>query len=376
MKGLDKAAFFLLVFFLLAAPPRQVLAEEELLGEMEFEKVQSLLDEMLGRDSFSFSQAVKGLTEGEDVFSWEAVGRFLYSLLFESIGREKETFLQILLLVLGAALFSSFSAAFGENQLGEISFFIVYILLFTMLVDGFGDLGESLGQRLGWMVDFMEGLTPAYFMAVAAAAGASSAAVFYQGVLLLVWLFQWVLLSLLLPAVNLWVLLRMVNDLSREDMLGKMAELLETVIGWGLKSLLGLVAGLQVVRGLVAPVMDSLRRTAIGKTAGAIPGVGGAVNLVTELMITGAVLVRNSLGAAALFALVVAGMGPVVHYCLLSLSYRLLAALAQPISDKRIVGCLTTMGCGCAFLLRILLAGEVLCILTFVILAAGIGGVG
>ena len=93
-------------------------------------------------------------------------------------------------------------------------------------------------------------------MTVAASSGALSAAVFYEGVLLLVWLIQWILLNVLLPAAEIYVLLRLVNHLSREEMLGKFAEFLKTVVSWALKTLLGLVAGLQVVRGLVAPVMD------------------------------------------------------------------------------------------------------------------------
>ena len=89
----------------------------------------------------------------------------------------------------------------------------------------------------------------------------------------------------------MYILLKFVNHLSREEMLGKMAELIETLISWGLRTLLGVVAGLQVVRGLVTPVMDSLKRSAIGKTAGTLPGVGNAVNAVTELVLTTAVLV-------------------------------------------------------------------------------------
>lgn len=45
----------------------------------------------------------------------------------------------------------------------------------------------------------------------------------------------------------------------------------------------------------------------VGKTAGAIPGVGNAVNAVTELIVTGAVLVRNSLGIVVMLALLLAG---------------------------------------------------------------------
>ena len=125
---------------------------------------------------------------------------------------------------------------------------------------------------------------------------------------------------------------------------------------------------------MVAPVIDSLKRTAIGKTAAAIPGVGNAVNMVTELVVTSAVLVRNSLGAAFLLVFVLVGAGPVIHYGFTSLSYRFLAAIAQPVSDKRMVGCLATMGEGCGMLLRVLLTTEILCMLTFMILAMSFGG--
>ena len=156
----------------------------------------------------------------------------------------------------------------------------------------------------------MKALAPAYLITVSAASGAGAAAMFYEGVLILVWLIQWILLSVILPGTDLYVLLRLVNHLSREEMLGKLAELLSTAISWGLKTLLGIVAGLQVVKGLVAPVVDTLKRSLIGKAAGALPGVGNAVNMVTELVVTSAVLVRNCLGVMILIAFVLAGAGP------------------------------------------------------------------
>ena len=198
----------------------------------------------------------------------------------------------------------------------------------------------------------------------------------YEGVLILTWLIQEVILNLLFPGACLYVLISLINNLSKEEMLGKMAELLDTAVSWGLKTLLGMVVGLQVVRGLIAPVMDTLKRSALGKAAGALPGVGNAVNMVTELVLTSAVLVRNCLGVVILFAFVAAGAGPVIHYGILSLLYRFLAAIAQPVSEKRIVDSLATMGEGCALLLRILFTAEILCILDFVILMTGIGGSG
>lgn len=348
--------------------------KQEILSELDLNEVQDMLDAMLGEESFSFQEALENLLTGKDAFSEEAVQKILHGLLFSGLEKEKSLFMKILLLILLAALLANFASVFDSGQIGEISFYIVYLLLFMLLMNSFSQAASALQQVISWMTDFMKALAPAYLITVSAASGAGAAAMFYEGVLILVWLIQWILLSVILPGTDLYVLLRLVNHLSREEMLGKLAELLSTAISWGLKTLLGIVAGLQVVKGLVAPVVDTLKRSLIGKAAGALPGVGNAVNMVTELVVTSAVLVRNCLGVMILIAFVLAGAGPVIRYGILSLAYRFLAACAQPVSDKRIVECLSTVGEGYGLLLKILFTAEVLCMLAFLILMAGLGG--
>ena len=348
--------------------------KQEILSELDLNEVQDMLDAMLGEESFSFQEALENLLTGKDAFSEEAVQKILHGLLFSGLEKEKSLFMKILLLILLAALLANFASVFDSGQIGEISFYIVYLLLFMLLMNSFSQAASALQQVISWMTDFMKALAPAYLITVSAASGAGAAAMFYEGVLILVWLIQWILLSVILPGTDLYVLLRLVNHLSREEMLGKLAELLSTAISWGLKTLLGIVAGLQVVKGLVAPVVDTLKRSLIGKAAGALPGVGNAVNMVTELVVTIAVLVRNCLGIMILIAFVLAGAGPVIRYGILSLAYRFLAACAQPVSDKRIVECLSTVGEGYGLLLKILFTAEVLCMLAFLILMAGLGG--
>ena len=130
----------------------------------------------------------------------------------------------------------------------------------------------------------------------------------------------------------------------------------------------------QVIRGLVAPVIDELRRSVLGKTASAIPGVGNALNAVTEIILASAVLVRNCLGVAFVLVLLVWGVSPLIQYGICALLYKFAAALAQPISDKRLVGCLGIMGEGCGLLLKILFTTELLCMITIAVLAVSFGG--
>ena len=345
---------------------------EELLKEINLADVQKMLDDFMGADSFSMKEALIKLTRGERAFSKEAVQEFVYRFFFYQLDQEKELFVKLILLILLSAVFTSFAEVFENNQIGDISFFVVYLLFFTILMDSFSKMSSSLEKTISWMTEMMKGLAPAYYMTVCAASGAASAVVFYEGVLLMVWGIQWLLLTVLLPASGMYVLLQLVNSLSREEMLGKMAELLNTAVSWGLKSLLAAVVGLQIIRNLVAPVMDSVKRGLLSKAAGALPGVGNAVNMVTELVVTSAVLVRNCLGVVILVVFVLIGAGPMLHYGILSLLYRLVAAVAQPVSDRRMVRALGTMGEGCALLLRILFTAEVLCMLAFLVLMAGI----
>ena len=345
---------------------------EELIEEVDLSDVQKMLDELLGEDSFSMKEALIKLTRGEQAFSKEALQEFVYRSLFYRVEQEKELFVKLLLLILLSAAFTGFAEVFENNQIADISFVVVYLLVFAILMDSFSKMSSSLEKTIAWMAELMKGLAPAYYMTVSVASGTASATVFYEGVLILVWGIQWLLLTVLLPMAGMYVLLQLVNALSKEDILEKMAELLNTAVSWGLKTLLAAVVGLQIVRNLVAPVMDSMKRSLLGKAAGVLPGVGNAVNMVTELVVTSAVLIRNCLGVVILVVFVLAGIGSILHYGILSLFSRLLAAVSQPISDRRMVRALDAMGEGCELLLRLLFTAEVLCMLAFLVLMAGI----
>ncbi len=349
-------------------------AAQGLLEDMQLEEIQQMIDQMLGEDTFSLVQAVQDLMSGREALDRERVLEMVWKVFFSQFVRQKDLVLQALLLVLLAALFTNFSQIFDRGQVGEIGFYIVYLLLFTLLLNGFYSLSRQLEERIAGLLGLMKGLAPAYYLAVAASSGVTSAAMFYQMVLLLVGVAQWAILAFVLPCTGLYVLLEMVNGLSKEEVVSKLADLFRTLVEWALKTIMGCVVGMQVIRGLVAPVIDAWKRTALGKTASAIPGVGNALNAVTEIVLASAVLVRNCLGVAFVLILLIWGLAPLIQYSVCALLYRLAAALAQPISDKRLVGCLSVMGEGCGLLLKILFTTELLCMITVAVLAVSFGG--
>lgn len=342
----------------------------DLLERMELDEVQDMVDELLGDSSFHLGEAIRQIISGEQPFSREMFLEIVYKAVFGEIDRQRQSIFQMLLLILAAAFFANFAKAFEKSQIGEISFYVIYLILFALLMNVFGSMSHSLERNLSLLVSLMKAAAPAYYLAVAVSVGVTTASLFYQIVLILILMIQIAAVSLLLPCVNLYVLLELVNHLSREEMLSRLSELLKMLVEWSLKTMLGVLVGMQVIQGLVAPVMDTLKRSAIGKTAGAIPGVGNAINSVTEIILTSAVLIRNSLGVVFLVAFLMWGLTPILRYGASGILYKLLAAAAQPVSDKRIVGCINTMGEGCLLLMKILFTSEVLCMLTVIVVAA------
>lgn len=343
--------------------------ESGILSEMDLDGIEQAVDGLLEDTDFSFSEMLRRLMSGEEALGTDTLGELIVQVLTGTMSGQKRVLMQLIVLVLACAFLSNLSSLFSDGQLWETSFYIVYLLAFVLLVGAFQSVSQNLMVTIRGLVEFMKVLTPAYYLAVAAASGASTATMFYQIVLVVIGAVEGLIVTLILPAVHVYVLLALINHLSKEEFLSHMTELLETGIEWALKTSLGILVGLQIIRSLIAPALDAFRRTLIGKTASAIPGVGNAVNAVTEMVIGSAVLIRNCFGVTAIVVLFLAGLYPVLELLVTGLAYRVLAAFSQPVCDKRICNCLATVGKGYGLLLKVLLTVEMLFLMTIAILA-------
>lgn len=372
---IEKIPMIVLLCFLFAAPVRASDEnggedrQEKILDSMELEQVQEAVNELLGEETFHVKGSIQKALAGEAPFSigqfWEIGKEFLYQQFLP----DKKILVQVILLVLIASLFSNFTGVFEKGETGEISFYMVYLFLLTILMKSFGQMSHTISSSLEDFVLFMKALMPSYFLAVTAAGGVASAMIFYNMVLAVIYVIQIVLLKLVIPGIHLFVLFQLVNYLHKEDILSKMAEFFKMILEWTLHTCVAVLVGMQIIQNMISPAVDSLKRDAIGKTAAAIPAVGNAIDGVTEVALGTAVLIRNCIGVVGLLVLLLLGLPPIIRLGITTLTYKLLAAVVQPVADKRMTGCLSTMGEGCRLLLRVLLTVELLSLITIAILS-------
>ena len=344
-------------------------SQEALLEGLELGEMQEAVNELLGEETFSVREALERILAGEEVFSIDFLLETGKNFICDHLLADRVVLFQVVLLVLLAALFANFTNVFSGSQAGEASFYLVYMLLLALLIHSFRSLSAGLSGSLEDLTAFMQALMPSYFLAVTAASGAATAMVFYEMVLGVIFLIQTLLLKAVIPGIQAYVVIQLINYLHKEDFLSKLAELLKTVLEWSLKTITAVVIGMELIQNMISPALDSLKRDALGKTAAAIPGIGNVVDGATEVALGTAVLIRNCLGATGILVLVILGLPPVIKLAGTVLAYKLLAALLQPVSDKRMTGCLWAMGEGCRLLLKVLLTVELLLLITIAVLA-------
>lgn len=344
--------------------------ENALMSEFDFDEIEDSLSGMFPQQKISFEEVLSELITG----NWSGLGKtflgYLSDRIFYEFRYNRENLVYMLMVALTAAVFTNFSSAFQNRQVSEISFYVLYMLLITLCLTAFRVAAQGLEENLDALVDFMRVLCPSYFLAVAFASGSVTSLFFYNVILVLIYVVELVLVRFLLPVINVYIMIQVLGNLTGEDFLSEFAQLLQKLVSWILKSLLAGVVGINVVQGLLAPVIDSLRKSALTRTAEALPWIGNAVGGAAEIVLGTAVLIKNGIGMAGAVIAVLICAVPVIQMLILAFLYKLAAALVQPVSDKRITGCISSVSEGYELLLKVVFTAGVLFLLTIAIVAA------
>lgn len=349
--------------------------EEGLIDQLEMDEINGSLAELFPEEKLDFKEVLLGVISGDLNFSADLLNRLVMDQISYAFRVSKENLVHILLITVIAAVLHNFSTIFQNRQISEISFYVVYMLLIALTLNSFEVVIDWVSEGVENMTSFMGVFCPLYFLTVSIAKGSMTAVAFYQLVLFLIYLVEILISKILLPIIHVYMMVRVLNFLSAEEYLSKCAELIEMIVNWSLKSLLACIVGLNLIQGMISPAIDTVKRSTLTRSAEAIPGIGDAIGGMTEVVLGTAVLVKNGIGVTGALICIALCVGPLVQIGCITLLYKLAAAVIQPVSDKRIVGCVETMGEGCRLLMRLVFTTGMLFLLTVAIVAAVTGNV-
>ena len=219
----------------------------ELPDYLELSDLEENLRGMTDFSDLSFSDLVLELLQGKLPSGisglWGEVWRFLFSYL----GGQKQLAVQILLIALFSAVCTNFIRVFENSQIADISFYMMYLLIGTLLIGAFAEMQSLTVNTLKSLFQFVTLLLPAYVVTIVFSAGSISALGFYELTLLSVHILQLLFIKMVLPLIQIYVVFLFFNQLTQEDLFSQASEFLKTLLEWILKTTTANMVDLQTI---------------------------------------------------------------------------------------------------------------------------------
>lgn len=332
------------------------------LEEYDFYNVEKALE---GED-INFTDMVKKLATGQSEGVFSQMFKSVMSKLFGDISYNKEAVVKIIFIAIISALFSNMSIVLKKSDMSETGFYVTYMLMITILMGGFVVMADMVSETIKSIIIFMDALIPAFFLSVRMASGSVSAVGFSQIILIAINIIDKFLISFVLPLVNVYVIILLVNNIVMEDYFSKFADVLKTFISWMLKGFITILLGANIIQGMILPSVDGAKTGIVNKIINIIPG-GSAITSVEGIVTTTSAVIKNAIGGAGLIAIVVICVFPMAKMLIYTAMYKITGAVIQPISDKRIGNSLDAVSEGIGMLYKIILTVAVLFFITIAI---------
>ena len=270
---------------------------------------------------------------------------------------EKKNVAHVLALCIASALIRSMTPLFNEKQLKETAAGVISISLITMLLSVFMGAYNLARDSVEALINIYKSICMTFFPAVCAAGLPISAAGYYQIVIWMMTAADIGIKNILMNANRIYVCVSLCNCMQK-------------VIKWCGYTMLTFFMGLNGIKSILNPLKDNINTSYIYKAVSIIPGIGDAASALSQTVIASSSLIKNTMGIAAVVVLTVCMLFPVVKLVTLSCIFHAIAAVMEPVADKRIIKAVAALGTAISSLTYLVVIALVLFVLTIVMICA------
>ena len=337
----------------------------DMLGD--FSDIEKAVSEaMTVESSISFKEILQALMKGSLDSAGQMFGQMIKEQITGGIYENQQLLFKIACFAVIGAIFTNFAMAFSKEQVAETGFYLTYTLLMTLMMTSFIMTAAIITNVLKSLTGFMKVLLPTFCAALTFTTGSLLSGAYYELMMAAIAIADWLMSTLIMKLIQIYVLTALVNHISKEDYLSKLSELLALLIRWSIRTVVGVILGINILQTMLLPAIDRAKGTAAYKLISALPGVGAAMNTALGAVIGSGVLIRNVLGMGSLIVILLICVVPVVRVCMVFLSYKVVQAVIQPVTDKRLLDGMESMTQGVGMLLQVLIG----CVLMFILSVA------
>lgn len=282
--------------------------------------------------------------KGDKSFSLRGWMNGIIAFIFQEIAMNAKLLGSLMLLTILSVFLQSLHNAFEQGAVSRVAYSIIFMVLIILALNSFRVAADYAIEAIDAMSQFILALLPLMLALIATAGGVTTSAFFHPVLVFLVNISSVIIKNAVLPLLFLSTLLSIVNTLNGQFKVSQLADLLRKtsigILGVFITVLLGVIS----VQGAASAVADGVAiRTAKFVTGNFVPVVGRMFTDATDTILTASVLLKNTVGiAGAVVILIIAGF-PAIKILVISIIYKLSAALLQPLGDGPVIECLNAV---------------------------------
>ena len=251
----------------------------------------------------------------------------------------------ILAIIIIHSILKSISDGLENDNISKIIYYVQYILIITIIMSNFSDIVKIVQDTSNNLVGFMNILVPLLMTLMIYTGSIATTTILEPITLFLINFIGNIIQTILIPLVLVVVSLVIISKISDKVQIGKIAKFLKSGIVWFLGIILTVFVAMVSLEGTLSSSVDGITaKTTKAVVSSAIPVVGKILGDAVDTVLGCGIILKNAVGFVGVIIVVGICIIPILKLTILTIAYKILSAVTEPIADSKIVDLLEQIG--------------------------------
>lgn len=284
-----------------------------------------------------------------DAIKGEVDNSTLLKKILNILGKEVTTniksLVSILAIILIHSILKSISESLENNNISKLIYYVQYILIVTVIMSNFTDIIKLVQDTTGNLIGFMNALVPLLITLMMYTGSITTSSVVEPIILFMINFIGNIIQNLIIPFVLVLTSLVIISKISDKVHIDKLSKFFKSGIVWFLGVVLTVFVGVVSLEGTLSSGVDGITaKTTKAVVSSAIPVVGKILGDAVDTVLGCGIVLKNAVGLVGVVIVIGICIMPILKLFVLSVSYKLLSTVVQPIADEKIIDLLEQIG--------------------------------
>ena len=286
-----------------------------------------------------FQNAIQGKVDNSSIY------KRIWQLLGEEVQTGITSLISVLVIVIIHSILKSISENLENDSLSKIIYYVQYIAIVTVIMTNFSSIISMIQETANNLVGFMNSLVPILISLMLYTGSITTSSILEPIILFMINLIGNLINTILIPATLIIATLSIVSKIGDKVQIDKLSKFFNSGIVWVLGLILTIFVGVISLEGTLSSSVDGITaKTAKAIVSSSIPIVGKILGDAVDTVLGCGIILKNAIGFIGVIIILGICIMPILKLATLTVCYKLLAGLCEPIADGKIVKLLEQMG--------------------------------